>query len=435
VERTGAPTVGARARIARDDRGFTLIESITAAVVLLVIAAGVMTVLISTAGWYAKATVRTQASAVAAQAMAVILSRNNPMGSYLGAGVTTTAVWPDAIPVSRNETTPLGVYSVDTSMALATDPATGLVMTRVIVSAYPASQTLDPPVSLTRYTSGWQEYAPEQIGFNVPVTVQCINDNPQDTGSMAGIRVQLLDPETMAEDYYAVTDATGTASFINIPERPDGYFLTSDPRFGTDMRPVNFPTRKLPTHGGSISNPILIDNKYSLHVMRSSFPALLRVGVFRGAGWRFSGGVAVSTPPPYSTVDNLTVYAQPTLNVLSPDAGMNGIGNQDTYPPNGTLVYSATVNAYGIACIQIPWTTDPSASQYWTVWCTTQIPGQQSVVKHVLTCSTAVTGGWTSGVASISRPELPSTGAYTDIPQWSFLGSANPGPLDPTPPQ
>jgi Tfp pilus assembly protein PilV len=417
----------ARAHIARDESGFTLIESVTAAVVLLVIAAGVMTVLISTAGWYAKATVRTQASAVASRAMAVILSRNNPMQSYLGAGVTTTAVWPDVIPVSRNETTPLGVYSVDTSMALATDPATGLIMTKVVVTAYPASQTLDPPVSLTRYTSGWQEYNPEQITFKVPVQVQC-------SIRAAGVRVQLLDPATMAEAFYAVTDASGLASFSDIPERPDGYFLTSDYRFGTDIRPVNFPTRILPTHGGSISNPILSVNTYSLQVVRSSVPALLRVGVFRGAGWRFASGVAVSTPLPYSTVDNLTVYAQPTLNVLSPDSGMNGIGNQDAYPPNGTMVYSAIVNAYGIACIQIPWTTDPGASQYWTVWCTTQLPGQQPV-KHVLTCSTAVTGGWTSGVGSISRPELPSTGAYSDIPQWSFLGSTNPGPLDSTPPQ
>ena len=334
--------------------------------------------------------------------MAIILSRNNPMASYLGAGVTTTAVWPDVIPVSRNETTPLGVYSVDTSMALATDPATGLIMTRVVVTAYPANGALDPPVSVTRYASGWQEYAAEQIGFKVPVQVQC-------SIHAAGVRVQLLDPATMAEAYHALTDPNGLAVFSNIPERPDGYFLNIDPRFGPPVKPINFPTRILPTHGGSISNPILTVNTYSLSVMSSNVKTYLRVGVYRGAGWRFSNGVAVSTPLPYSTVDNLTVYAQPTLNVISPDSGMNGIGNQDRYPPNGTMVYSWPVNAFGVAEIPIDYMTDPTADQYWTVWCTTQVPGH-APVKHVLQCSTAVTGGPASGVSAAEQTRAPVDG-------------------------
>jgi hypothetical protein len=313
-------------------------------------------------------------------------------------------------------------------MADAVDPATGIPMTRIIVTAYPANNPLDPPVSVTRYASGWQTMPSVAQGLKVPVHVQC-------SIHAAGVRVQLLDPDTLAELRYAVTDSTGLAVFSDVQERPDGYFLTSDPRFGTDIRPQHFPTRVLPTHGGSIENPIMSVNNYSLAVVRSSVAAVLRIGVYRGAGWRFSDGVPVSTTLPYSTIEGLTVYAKPVLNSIAADTGMNGVGNQNRYPNDQTLVYSGTVNAYGVAVIQIPWTTEPDQNQHWTVWCTTQVPGQPAGPPHVLQCSPVVTGGWPADTLSATRPELPATGSYTDIPQWPFLGAAVAGTPDPTPPQ
>ncbi|HEY5483749.1 MAG TPA: prepilin-type N-terminal cleavage/methylation domain-containing protein [Propionibacteriaceae bacterium] len=436
MDRSRAHVTSPRTRIARDDRGFTIIESLTAATILLVVAVGVMLVLVTTSGWYAQAAVRTMASTVANKSMSLTLSRNSTELHYASEGES----WPAAIPFSRTETTSIGVYSVETSMALATDPATGFLMTRITVTVDPVNQRLDPPVSIIRYASGWQGMASSPEGLKVPVQVQC-------SIRAAGVRVQLLAPDNFSEARYAVTDSNGLAVFKDVTERSDGYFLTSDPRFGTDIRPEHFPTRILPTHGGSINNPILFVNKYTLQVVRSAVPAVLRIGVYRDAGWRFSEGQPVSTTLPYSTIytpgdseRTLTVYAKPNLNAGAGDGLYGGVGAQTRYPNDAMVVnsapvfvYSAKVNAYGVACIEVPWTTEAVQGQSWTVWCTTD--GADGRQRHTINCSTAITGGWPVDALSSTRPELPSSGVYLEIPQWSFLGAAVAAvPPDPTPP-
>ncbi len=431
VDRRGAQTQPLRTRSARDDRGFTIIESLTAATILLIISVVIVSVLITTGGWYAKATVRTQAATVANQVMSIILSRNYGDLHYATTEeLNANKKWPAIIPQEMVWPTTIGDFSVETSLTPTTDPATGLEMKRITVMVNPVRNALDTPVSIIRYASGWQGMASDTGVFKVPVHVQC-------SVAKQGIRVELLDAGTMTEARYAITDPTGLAVFTDVVERPEGYFLTSDPRTGLtgaagiDVRPVHFPTRIFPTHGGSANNPILSINTYTLEVVNSSTPAILRVGAYRRAGWRFlneANGTMnwVSTDIPYRPVYGLTVYAKPTLNTTT-DNGIYGLGDLSRYPDNTNMVYKGTVNAYGVATIEIPWTTDPSEGQYWTIWTTTQ-EADGSLSRHVKIDQ--ATGGWN---ADVKIPDLPSTGAYTEAPQWEHLGDAVTPYDDPTP--
>jgi prepilin-type N-terminal cleavage/methylation domain-containing protein len=85
VGKTDKLRIGAR-RLghARDD-GFTLIESLTAAAILLIIAVAIVTTLIATGGWYSSARTRTEANTVANEVMSLILSRNYSDIHYAGA--------------------------------------------------------------------------------------------------------------------------------------------------------------------------------------------------------------------------------------------------------------------------------------------------------------------------------------------------------------
>lgn len=76
VRMNKTPGIGGRRRGDLSDDGFTLIESLTASAILLVVAVGVINTLVTTGGWYAQARLRTEANAVANQVMSVILSRN-----------------------------------------------------------------------------------------------------------------------------------------------------------------------------------------------------------------------------------------------------------------------------------------------------------------------------------------------------------------------
>jgi type II secretory pathway pseudopilin PulG len=431
VERGTARAASSLARAARDDGGFTILESLTAATILLVVSVGIVMVLVTTGGWYAKATVRTQANTVASQVMSIILSRNYGDLHYpTQADVDARKMWPAVIPQRMVWPTTIGDYSVETNLTPTTDPATGVDMQRITVIVNPVSQTLDPPATVIRYASGWQGMASTTGIFKVPVHVQL----KQGGVNLAarGVRVQLLDPLTMAEARYAITDGTGLAVFTDVVERPDGYFLTADPRFGTDVRPLHFPTRHFPTHGGSANSPILSINSYDLEVHVANQSAILRVGVFRGSGWRFAGQGAggtmnwVSTEIPYRPVYSEIVYAKPTLNT-STDNSIYGIGNLPRYPDETNMVYSGTVNAYGVACIEVPWTTDVDEGQYWTIWCSTT--DADGIVDHHARIDYA-TGSWT---ADIKMPDLPSTGVYTEAPQWEHLGDAAQPHNDPTP--
>jgi len=412
--------IGTRRRGDLRDGGFTLIESLTASAILLVIAIGVITTLVTTGSWYAQARLRTEANAVANQVMAVILSRNYSDIHYAEAG----QAWPTGIPVSMPWSSSYGEFTVETSMTPAVDPATGLDMKKIIVTAIPNGQGLDPDVSVVRYASGWQQMSSNVSEFLVPVRVQLTgldaSVNPK------GVRVQLLDVNTMAELRYAVTDSNGVATFSNVVEGQ--YFLTADPRFGTNVRPVYFPTRIFPTHGGSANNPIMSVNTYNLAAKYSETGAVLRVGAFRGAGFRNpvlnADGVTFSwTGPetPYKPAEGLTVFARPVLNTSS---GSRIVGAGARYPDESKMVYSAPVNAYGVAVIPIPWTTDSSEGQYWQVWYT--LRGSDGQPQRVMRTSKA--SGPSSWETFIDRPDLTgkSYGSYSDVPQWENLVNLDP---------
>lgn len=411
---TGA---GARGGSALDG-GFTLIESLTASAILLIIAVAVVTTLVTTGGWYAKARMRTEANAVANEVMSLILSRNADQIVYAADSVT----WPTGIHKTMTKPTAYGDFSIDTSLAATVDPATGLPMMQVIVTANPVGQTLDPAVSVIRFASGWQQQSAATKQFMVPVQVQLSLVGGAIPSSMRGVRVQLLDATTMAEYRYAVSNDSGLANFGDVPEGQ--YFLTCDPRFGTSIRPKNFPTRVYPTHGGSATQEVKAVVTYPLDVVNYPNKAILRVGAYRTTGWTnpqpAGGGAYYWTEPdrPYQPVSGLTVYARPVLNGTASGSGTLGYGS--TYPDEKQLLlarrgvdyYSGLVNAYGVACIEVDWTTLPG--QTWDVWCYTNVNGTQ--VKHELTDNES--GSWTT---QLDRIDLPSNGNYSAAPQWERL--------------
>jgi Tfp pilus assembly protein PilV len=433
---TGGPTAVDRSLVrvrpsrAHDERGLTILESLTAATILLVVAIGVMTVLITTGSWYAKARLRTQAYAVANQVMSTILSRNYSdirfagVGESFPTGILESMPWP-----STGHTE----FTVLTSMETTTDAKTGLEMKRISVSALPVVQSLEPTVTVVRFASGWQQMSTSTQKFlvTVKITLKKYADPSVDPGwqPRAGARVQLLDVDTLDEAYYAVTDDDGVATFNRVVEGQ--YYLTSDPRFGTDIRPVNFPMRISPTHGGSANNPIMPVNAYDLLVTKSPIEATLRVGSYITEGWTVIG---TPQPPevPYRYVPGLIIYASPVLNASSSNnSGYYGMGSAPLYPEESKLpVYSGTVNAYGVAPVSIKWLTDPVAQQYWRIWCRTRA-ANGVVTVHTLT--TGATGGWTSGV---ERPDgaYGSTATYGNILQFTWLGDGVTAVNDPTMP-
>lgn len=408
------PAVAAgRAADPTDDAGFTLIESLAAAGILLVVAGGVITTLIATSNWYANARLRTQAYSVANQVMSNVLARNYTDIHFAAAGET----WPTGIP-ERLDWPQSGAkqFTVLTSMETTTDPKTALEMKKISVSAIPANQSLTPTVTVVRFASGWQGMASSTQRFYVTVKVRLVPLQVSDHVGR-GARVQLLDPDTLAESYFATTDNDGVATFYHVLEGQ--YYLTSDPRFGTNIRPVRFPQRISPTHGGSANNPIMPVNSYDLLVTNSNIGATLRVGAYRTEGWTVVGGLPQPPDIPYRVIQGLTIYAAPVLNGTSSlTSGYYGMGDAPLYPAESKLgVYSATVNAYGVAAIPIPWTIDPS-TQYWRVWCRT-VDSSGHVTEHPL--STTASGGWDGRV---QRPDgaFNNPAVYGSIPQFPRLG-------------
>jgi prepilin-type N-terminal cleavage/methylation domain-containing protein len=419
------------------DGGFTLIESLTAATILLVIAVAIITTVIATGGWYANARMRTEATAVANEIMAVILSRNYGDIKF----TETNENWPTGIHRTMTKETAYGVFTVETSLTPTVDPATGIDMTQVIVTAYPQGKPFEPEVSVIRFASGWQQQSAAVMEFLVPVKVELRGAPTTDGGNLEGVRVQLLNVNDLSETYYAVTHLVGGTSVADFGMVKEGqYFLTSDPRFGTDIRPKYFPRRVFPTHGGTANNPIVAVVTYTLEVVRSTVPAVLRVGVYQTKGFTnpqpVSGGWGWEGPDtPYKPVYGLRVYATPSLNATGSGTGTFGYGT--TYPDTAILpnagVYSGVVNAYGIAVIEIPWTLEGgvgqpeySDTQYWTVWCTTKDSGGRIVTsKTVQPIIDRWTGTWSTNITAPNGTEQ-SYGDYLRVPQWQHLGTVTP---------
>jgi len=420
------PGIGANRGSDRHDGGFTLIESLTASAILLVIAIGVITTLVSTGSWYAKARLRTEANAVANQVMSVILSRNYADIHYAEAGQS----WPTGIPLSMSWDSSYGDFTVETSMSPTVDPATGLDMKKIVVTAIPVGQELEPAVAVVRYASGWQQMSSNVAEFLVPVRVQLTGLDG--SVSKKGVRVQLRDVNTMAEVRWALSDDSGVATFKNVVEGQ--YYLTADPRYGTNVRPVHFPTRIFPTHGGSANNPIMSVNTHNPEMSLAETGGVLAVGAYRGAGFRSPvinpDGTSYSwTWPeaPYKPAEGVVVYARPVLNTGS---GSGIVGSGTRYPDEQKIFeqglasgyYSATVNAYGVAIIPIQWTTEPAEGQTWQVWYT--LRGADGSPVRVTRTSKA-SGSWTT---EITKPDLTGQAdhVYGDVPQWENLVNIDP---------
>lgn len=423
-----AVPVASKGAPSRDD-GFTLLESLTAAAILLVVAGGIITTLIATSNWYANARLRTQAYAVANEVMEKTLARN-----YVDIRFDTEGKsWPDGISEAMAwPRTGTKQFTVLTSMETTTDPKTALEMKRIAISAIPVGQSLTPTVTVIRFTSGWQGLASTTGKAPVSVDVRLQPMVQTDLPLGEGARVQLLDPLTLEESYFATSDNTGVAHFRNVAEGQ--YYLSCDPRFGTDIRPVYFPMRIAPSHGGTVRNPIPVVNTYDLTVHRSSIGATLRVGAYQTEGWTAVQGPSgvrepVAPEVPYRIVEGLMVYARPVLNGNASSTEYFGLGGALLYPQESKLgPYSAPVNAYGVAAIPVPYIV--GSSQKWHVWCRTR---DASGVVTVHQMFTSVSGDWDWRV---QRPAgaftIPSD--YSSIVQFSRLGAGAVAVNDPTEP-
>lgn len=390
------------------DGGFTLIESIVASVILLVISIGVITALIATGGWYSKTIIRTQASSLAAEVMAEIRSRNfDALQVVAGAD---ESLWPASIPATMTMSTINGEFSVETSVASVVDTLATAPMKRIVVTVDSVRQPMAKPVTAIAYASGWSGLSAEAAQYTVPVVVQCVDDtvnkNVSDDHALRldGVRVELRDVNDLdVVRYVGVTNADGIAYLPAVAE--DEYWLTSDP-----TNPVAhakyFPRRIYPSHGQSGRATILPQNRYNLAIVRrtgnANAKATLCVGAFRDAGW------PSASPKP---IVGLKVYAQAQLNPDSESAGYFGTGaNADgtrktRYPqpaddPRRSLTYSAFTNAYGIAVIEVPWTLE--TGQTWHVWYNTTLEYRDKITTYP--------GTWVKlngDKKSISEPEMP----------------------------
>jgi len=428
------PTSHARVR-ARDDRGFTVLESIAAATILLLVAAGVITVLVTTSSWYARARLRTEANAVANQVMSLVLSRNY---TAIENSSDEDATWPEDIPATISQGSSVGTFTVDIAIdgsLVAT--ATGLPIKEVVVTASPLVQPPGAPVSVsvTRLASDSKNGLGSE-GATVTVQVQLKTRAPGRTNlenlQQSGARVQLLYAHESPDQglgFWAITDPNGIATFDSVPESKvatsTGYFLTSDPRFGTDVRPLHFPKRVYPTRLGG-ANPVV---KYSLEVVRHNTAAVLRVGGFQTEG--FYGATFVFgrynwlIEKPYRRVvgadgTRLRIYAVPILNTAEM-AGRTA-GTKSIYPETTQLgPYSAEVNDYGIARIEVPWTVDPGIGQSWLVWCRTADPATGQPVLHTMTLKAP--GGWD---VPVDQADLMDQPLASGVAQFTGLGNVEP---------
>jgi len=242
--------------------------------------------------------------------------------------------------------------------------------------------------------------------------------NPDAAYNSAGTPVELRNIADLSlVEYTSLTDANNVAYFPNVAVGQ--YWLTSDPTYPV-VHSVFFPVRITPAAGGTSNNPVLSLNEYNLGVTQpnitSAYQATLRIGAYRGAGWYFSGVVngvhQFTATTPYAPVAGMVIHAQPQLNTMDP--GYFGSGALSRYPDNTNMVYTGTVNGYGVAVINVPWTLDPLEGQYWKVWATsTTRPAANPYNLY-----TSIPGDWTDVV---SQPEKPLTYMNTDIPQFQYV--------------
>jgi len=432
-----AGATSSRAHIARDDRGFTILESLTAATILLIVAVSVVVVLITTSGWYAQARARTEANSVANQVISLILARN--YGDIGYSEEATAATPPSLLAIHRSMLWPssIGTFTIDTVIdGSKVASATGLPIKEITVTASPLVAVPGAPVSvsITRFASdsnGTRGSDAATVTVQVQIKAKVAGRTALEKVAQSGVRVQLLyashSPDTES-GFWAVTDPNGIATFDSVPEVKDpanpGYFLTSDPRFGTDIRPLYFPQRVYPTRIGSAAV------KYSLEVVRHSTSAVLSVGGFQTQG--FYGATFVFgrynwlVEKPYRPVigangTRLRIYAVPILNTPELDGRTAGTGS--VYPATTMLgPYSAEVNDYGIARIEVPWTIDPGSGQSWLVWCRTQDRVTKQVLPpHVMTIKAP--GGWDT---AIDQADLMDQPLASNVAQFTGLGDVDP---------
>ena len=375
---------------ARDD-GYTLIESMAAAAILMVVAAGVITALIATAGWFASANTRAAATAVAAQEMAWIRSRG----------------YADIIPSSKTVDAPGGHFSVETSIASVLDTDTQLPMKRISVAVSTLGMT--SPVFMVNYAIE-NTGSPETV-YTPYVDVYCKPNSQYVAGTLAGTPVQLRNINDINQiSYTALTGYQGDPSRAHFDAVREGqYWLTVDPTYPV-VHAYTFPQRVIPTRNSR--------NEWDLTVtapdLSGANQAYLRVGAFRAGGWYFDS-IGFKPPTTLEPVEGLVITAYPQLH----SSGLSQFPTQKQL--NST--YSGVVNAYGIACIKIPWTLSARAvdNQSWLVTASTS--------TGKLSLETNFTGMFIAGdkwTTLEQKPEDPSTVDANDrttdhIPQFRYV--------------
>ena len=403
------------------DGGFTIIESLIASAILLLVSASILTMLVATATWYGTARAQAQANELAQATMATIKAR-----PYADMKVSDDGVWPISIPTSRTVGTPVGRFSIATTITsiLATVTPTNRVSTPVTLAMIQLSVTsLDRsigPVTLTDYASDSGNSATSMTSVRV-VCVPGDNINsstvydasPDAAYNNAGTPVELLSVDDMnVAKYTALTDANNVAYFPSV--QVGQYWLTSDYTYPV-VHPVFFPIRISPAAGGSAANPVSSVNEYNLAVTRPNSTAgnqaVLRIGAYRGSGWYYStigGNQWFTATTPYQPAGGLTIHAQPILNE-NIDPGYFGSPGQSRYPDTA-MDFTGVVNGFGVAVINIPYTLDPRERQYWKVRATT------STRSYELT--TTIGGSWTT---DSSQPDQPSPKQNAGIPQFQYM--------------
>ncbi len=383
-------------RACAHEDGFTLIESIIAAVILLVAAVGVITTLSATANWYGQSSTRTQATALAEQVLSLVRARD--YGSLNVDPAATGASFPTLIPSTMTTLTAAGSFTVTTTIDTVTvdaTPTTQLPMKQITVTVDSIGRSMGAPVVATAYSSGASRSGSQ---FLVPIEIQCVVNsitNPSAPIDSAGTQVELVNADDPTNVITADTDSNNVAYFDGqsghgplVPETPDGYWLTVTP--GQFVHAIDFPQRVYPAHGGTDSNPILALNMYSLSVSQpwsEVAQAYLSVGVFRGSSQTFNG-----------TVPGLVVYASPNLADTTDSGGGSawsyyyGYGAGSRYQDGSSIICSGTVNGYGVAMIKVPYVIDPGLGQSWTVWFHTRDSGGNLISYGPSTSS--ATGVW-----------------------------------------
>jgi hypothetical protein len=285
----------------RDDAGFTLIEAVIAAGLMLAASVVVLTVQTQTTTWWATANARTVATDTARSVLANTLSRN------YGDVVLESGANP--IHAHTTTSTIVGVASIDTSI-VDVPPAAGDPVQRPLRRVTVTASVRDQVVSVSGYSTGWEQVAgpagasggkymvevyvvigggtvlTTPYAYHAAGTAWAGYRNPNYI--QQGTTVQLRDAndfnKVVAETY---EDAYGFAWFT---VKEGSYYLTIPPLVPAQQKALYFPVLITPWHQGSDKNPVLAPREYFIATSMTGWASgsannMVKVGVSSSDGY------------------------------------------------------------------------------------------------------------------------------------------------------